>query len=172
MVSMDHESGDGYEFEQVDEISPGLTCEWYFDKQVIVYRITMVSQIVIETWSKTVIQILEEWDKNRPYLALHDLSKPGVSLQYASLVGFDTTNIGVTASGRKKAEAILDANPAMTARVGVNFSLSLSGQVNKLLADRQNANPFLQYKLFYDRDRALRWLASTFDKELGADDAL
>ena len=147
--------------EQVDEVSRGLSCEWFFDKQIVVYRVTMVSPAIIETWSDMVVDIIQKWDKNRPYLAQHDLSKPGVSLQYASLVGFDTTNLGINAQGRQKVEAILDAHTDFFAHIAINFSLSLSGQVNKLLANRRNANPFIQYKMFYDQERSFSWLAES-----------
>jgi len=150
-----------------DEVYPGIIREWFLDKQVIAYRLTAVSSAIIDAWADLVVQTLEAWDKARPYLALHDLSKAGISLQFATLVGFDTMNIGITSSGRIKAMDIVDANPNFFAYVAINFNLSVSGQVNKVLADadRRNANPFVKYRTFYNRDNSLAWLAEAAKKD-------
>ena len=144
--------------ESVEEVFPGLICEWYFDKQIVCYRLTQVSHARVEQWADFAISIIEKWDKDRPYLTLHDLSTPGVSLQYASIVDFDTTNIGVTAEGRKKVNALMAKHPDWLANVALNFSMSLSGQVNKLLAHRSQIQSFISYKLFYSHEKSINWL--------------
>lgn len=151
---------------QIDEICAGLACEWYLDKRIVVYKLTAVTHKVIEVWADTVVQTIQEWPEDLPYLAIHDLSTPGVSLQYASFVNFDTTNIGITDDGRQQVFQMIDARPNFFAQVAFNFSMSLSGQVNRLLADRQNRHPFIQYKLFYGQNRALAWLTETMTPEI------
>lgn len=144
--------------ETTEQIEPGLTCEWYLEKKIVVYRLTMVSQALVDRWAALTSQVLTDWNKERPYLALHDLSHPGVSLQFAMLVNFDTVNIGITPSGRINAEDILDTNPNFYGYVAVNFNLSVSGQVNKVLANQRTRHPFVKYRTFYNRDNALAWL--------------
>lgn len=147
------------------EIYPGLTLEWHADKKIVAYRISLVSHTLIDTWAKLVVSIMEDWPADQPYLAMHDLSQPGVSLQYATLVNFDTVNIGVNASGRKAVESIMDSRVEFFGQVAVNFNLSVSGQVNRMLADRRIGTPFVKYRSFYHRDNALIWLRETIRPE-------
>jgi hypothetical protein len=145
--------------ESTEEICTGLQCDWFYNKQVIAYRLTLASQKIIETWSAHIITLLEGWEKQRPYLALHDFSQPGVSLQFAMLVDFDTVNIGITPTGRRKVEELMDLNPEFFAFVAVNFNLSVSGQVNKVLANQRSQHPFIKHRTFYNRMNALAWLS-------------
>jgi hypothetical protein len=144
--------------EAIEEVYPGLFREWYCEKRLVVYRLATATSTIITAWSDLVINTLETWDKTQPYLALHDISQPGISLQYAMLVEFDTTNIGITAAGRAKAEDILDSHPDFFAHVAINFNLSVSGQVNKVLANHRARHPFVKYRTFYNRPKSLQWL--------------
>jgi hypothetical protein len=137
----------------------GMVVEWYHQREVVLYRLTAISMDVVENWAKYVLQTLETWDKNKPYLAVHDLSQPGISLQYAALVNFDMTNIGITGDGRVLAELLVDQHPEFKALVAVNFNLSLSGQTNRTLISFLNRiHPSIQYKTFYNRTKCIRWL--------------
>lgn len=137
----------------------GLTEEWYFDKKIVLYRLTAISPDIVENWAKHIFTVLETWDKTTPYLAIHDLSQPGISLQYAALVNFDMMNIGITDTGRIEAERLFDAYTRFSARVAVNFNLSLSGQTNRTLMNFLNRDhPSIRYKTFYNRNKSLRWL--------------
>lgn len=144
--------------DETKEVYPGLVQEWFLNRQVVVYRLTMVSQTIIDTWADLVVSTVEAWDKSKPYLAMHDLSQPGVSLQYATLVSFDTVNVGVNSKGREAVEAIFDLNDDFFAHVAINFNLSVSGQVNRVLADRRSPHPFVEYRTFYNRGNSLLWL--------------
>lgn len=151
-------------------IMPGLTCEWYANEQIVAYRITEVSRTVVNQWADMVIQIIENWPSDKPYLALHDVSASGISLQYAVLVNFDTINIGVTAAGRNRVQKILEERE-QPVRIAMNFNISLSGQVNKVLADNRNmrfrnGESMVTYRTFYNYDQALQWLATSSNPNL------
>lgn len=145
--------------EKVEELRPGVVCEWFSQGRIIAYRLTKVSQAVVTDWMNLALQQLAAWDKKQPYLALHDLSTRGISVQYATLVEFDLMNIGITPAGRDQAQAIFEAHPSFRARVAIGFNLSVSGQVSQVVMDRiRSQHPSVQYKAFFNRDQALAWL--------------
>lgn len=138
---------------------PGLTVELYQKGDVILYRLTAVSKDIVDRWAKLVVDTITDWDKSKPYRAVHDLSQAGISLQYSALVNFDLMNVGINAEGRNQVEAILDQNPEFSAMVAMNFNLSLSGQTNRTLMNfLSQVHPGIQYKTFYNRNKCLRWL--------------
>ncbi len=142
-----------------ETLTKGLIREWFHDRRVVLYRLTMATESTVEFWAKAVQDTLREWPRTQPYLAIHDLSQPGVSLQYAALVSFDMMNIGVTLEGRMACEGLFDAEPLWSARVAIQFNLSLSGQTNRTLMGFLNReHPAINYKTFYHRGKALRWL--------------
>jgi hypothetical protein len=68
-------------------------------------------------------------------------------------------NIGITMEGRIRAEKFFDAYPNFSAKIAVNFNLSLSGQTNRTLMNYLNRDhPSIRYKTFYSRTKSLYWL--------------
>lgn len=63
-----------------EEIIPGLSCEWLYDRRVVVYTLKSASREVVDAWVTTGRQTAQEWPSNLPYLALHDISAPNLSL--------------------------------------------------------------------------------------------
>lgn len=152
-----------HEIEYSEMICPGITRVWLNNKHIVAFKITAMSPMILNQWATLVLQTLEEWPCYAPYLALHDLSMAGVSLQYASLVSFDTMNIGITTAGRKQALNLLDTRGIPSASVVLNFNLSVSGQVNKVLADNRNMSnrSSVAYKTFYSWEKSVEWLSSS-----------
>ncbi len=144
-----------------DKPFAGMVREWYQQQSIVLYRLTGISSDIVDRWANLVLATLNTWDKNRPYLAVHDLSQPGISLQYAALVNFDMMNVGITIEGQTLAEELFDRHPGWRGLVAVNFNLSLSGQTNRTLMNFLNRpNPAVQYKSFYNRNKCLRWLTN------------
>lgn len=159
MTTTDSEQANAYPMHSREEFEAGVQREWYLNKRVVAYRLVIVTQATIDIWARLVIQTLEEWPKDRPYLALHDLAAPGVALIYASLTNFDMINLGITAEKRLQAEQFFDDYPGFRARVAVNFNLSFSGRMGKILTSTLVDNhPAVTYKMFYNRDKAFAWL--------------
>jgi hypothetical protein len=143
---------------ETETLGLGLSREWFHERQLVLYKLTAVTPLIIEIWMNAVQDALNAWQKDRPYRAVHDLSHPGVSLQYAALVNFDMMNIGVTLEGRIYSERLFDAHPDWSARVAVNFNLSLSGQTNRTLMSYLNRDhPAIRYKSFYNRTKCIKW---------------
>jgi hypothetical protein len=146
--------------DQIDPIQTGLTREWYADKRIVAYRLSMISTEIVNVWADTVIKTLEDWSKNQPYLAFHDISNPGVSLQYATLVNFDLMNIGILPVRRDAAELKFNQHPGWNARVAIGFNLSVSGQVSQVVMDRiKSRHPAILYKTFFNKEKSLTWLS-------------
>lgn len=145
----------------VTEICPGLYQEWLLDRRIVAYRVTAVSQSVLENWSSLVRQTLRDWDKDWTYLALHDLTAPGVATMYASLTHYDMLNIGVTQDGRLGAEGVFVEFPGFIGRVAISFNLTVSGHIGKTLLNYyMDKHPAVEYKSFYSREKSLKWLLS------------
>lgn len=159
---MDTETNNPQLPDETEEVHTGIVREWFNEKRIVAYRITAMTAQIVDAWADIVVDSLKAWPKDRPYLALHDLSQPGVSLQYAALVNFDMMNIGITMPGRILAEEIFDQHEVFKAKVAINFNLSLSGQTNRTLLNfLGRENPNIRYKTFYNRNKALTWLAKT-----------
>ncbi|XWX05672.1 hypothetical protein VZO05_16050 (plasmid) [Aggregatilineales bacterium SYSU G02658] len=149
-------------------LAKGLVREWFHDRRVVLYKLTVATPEIIAVWAEAVQDCLRTWPRTSPYLAIHDLSQPGISLQYAALVNFDMMNIGVTLEGRMACDDLFDAEPLWSARVAVQFNLSLSGQTNRTLMGYLNRDhPSIKYKTFYHRGKALRWLMNLDATETG-----
>jgi hypothetical protein len=139
----------------------GLTVDWYLGSELVCYKLTAVSEDIVSKWAELVQSTLKDWPKDKPYLAIHDLSQAGVSLQYAALVNFDMLNLGITMGGRILAEERFNENPEWTGRLAVNFNLTLSGQTNRTLLSYLNQeHPRIKYKSFYNRTKCILWLNS------------
>lgn len=155
-----------FEPTEVIEVFPGLFQEWYTNRKMVSYRLTSVSQALIDAWADVVITTLEGWDKTTPYLAMHDLSAAGVSTIYASLTSYDMLNIGITPDGKLRAEGVLNDHPGFIARVAIAFNITLSGHIGKTLVNYYtDKHPAVQYKSYYSRDKSLRWLASFWPEQ-------
>jgi hypothetical protein len=137
----------------------GLSLDWYSGNDVVCYKLTAVSDDIVNKYADLVQSILKDWPKEKPYLAIHDLSQAGVSLQFAALVNFDMMNLGITMGGRLLAEERFNKHPAWMGRIAMNFNLTLSGQTNRTLMSYLNQeHPRIKYKSFYNRGKCLTWL--------------
>lgn len=145
--------------DEFEEVKPGIIREWFCERRIIGYKITTISQALLNDWKLLILDHLHDWDKSRPYLALHDISAKGVAVQYATLANFELMNIGVTAAGRDEVNELFDQNPEFSARVAICFNMSVSGQISQVVMERiKGQHDSIQYKAFFSRDKALNWL--------------
>ena len=144
----------------MNEIASGITSERLYDDRVIVYTILSVNLTAINRWSSSAIQTLEDWPKNRPYLALHDISRPGIGLLYVTAVQNDIFNIGVVPEARKRIqEDLLKPNPDWKVALALVVSPSLSSRLAQLLFHDATDETPIHRKAYFDRSSALTWLA-------------
>lgn len=152
--------------DKVEVRYPGIECAWFFDKRIVSYRLTAVSPDVVKNWSKLILEVMEEWDKRLPYLALHNLSNPGIALHFATLVEFDFMNIGITEAGREAVENLLDQHPDFEVYVATCFNIALSGRMGKMLMDRTlTFDRRIHTKSYYHQGKSFDWLKTFLPSE-------
>ena len=138
---------------------PGLKVESLENGAVVAYTLSSAQTSTISAWSNLAVSKLTEWPKDRPYLALHDLSHPGVGLLYLTAVEFDPFNVGVTQVGRQKAHEIMAAHAGWPVVLALVVSTSLSGRLTRLrMADIISDLPKITSRTFFKRAAALEWL--------------
>lgn len=138
---------------------PGLKVESLENGAVVAYTLSSAQTSTISAWSNLAVSKLAEWPKDRPYLALHDLSHPGVGLLYLTAVEFDPFNVGVTQMGRQKAHEIMAAHTGWPVVLALVVSTSLSGRLTRLrMADIISDLPKITSRTFFKRTAALEWL--------------
>ena len=147
--------------EQTETIGVGLTREWYRDKNIVVYNVTSMTLTTVDSWSASIVEVIEKWPAGLPYLALHDLSATGVALSYLVQVKYDVLNIGISPSGKQSIEKIIASRPGFRARVGVVFGSNFSGNLGQVFASKdqkRKSNRAIEYKVFLTREQGFSWL--------------
>ncbi len=142
----------------MEEIATGVTREWLNEGRVVSYTVSAVSVASINAWSATAIDTLEHWPEDHPYLALHDVSQPGMGLLFLAAVGNDIFNIGVVPSAQQRVQEIVESRPDWQLALAIVVSASLSGRMTKLLFQQTQPGSRIQVKAFFHRSAALKWL--------------
>lgn len=139
----------------------GVIQEWLADGQVVLYRLESASMLTISQWSDLTVETLRAWPKDRPYRAIHDVSKPGVSLLYMTAVQFDIFNVGISPTARQSINEMLAANPGWSLSLAVVVSQSLTGRITKLKSIQAlDEIPAARTNVFFKAPAALEWLLS------------
>lgn len=147
------------------EVFPGVTYERLHDNRSIIYTVESARAAAFSAWSDTTLEILEAWPKDKPYLAVHDISHPGLGLLYCTAVQDDIFNICVLPQARERIEAMFDAYPDWKIALAVVVSSSLSGRLARLLFREDLPEARVQTKAFFYRDPAMNWLANFYDSQ-------
>lgn len=149
--------------QRIDQIKQGVYQEWYEDGRIVVYRIEHIDRDIVASWSDLAIETIRAWDKASPYLAIHDLSYPGVVMRL-SMLEKSIMNLAVTEEGQKKIEDIIvpTDETAFQARVAIVVSIQFSGYLARTFAELEaisKRSNHIKYQVFTDRAGALNWLA-------------
>lgn len=142
-----------------DNLISGLNVELLENDTIVSYTLSSAQSTTIAAWSDLAVAKLRDWPKDRPYLALHDLSHPGVGLLYLTAVEFDPFNVGVTPGGRRALHDLLAEKPDWQIVLALVVSTSLSGRLTRLrMADIISDLPKITSRTFFKRSAALEWL--------------
>ena len=142
-----------------DNIVSGLKQEWLLDGHVVAYTLESAKLAAITSWSELAVAALESWPADRPYLAMHDVSQPGIGLLYFTAVEYDVFNVGVTPGARTRVQDAIAARPDWKLAVALVVSPSLSGRMAKFqLSSKGPSETQVQTKMFFYRSAALKWL--------------
>ncbi len=135
-----------------------FSVEWLYDRQVVIYRLLSPRRSSLTAWSEQALRTLEEWPKDRPYRAIHDISQSGLGMLYCRNVQNDVLNVGVLPEARPQVEALLAKYPNWAVFLAVVMTGSLSGQVHRFVHYPETAKPSINAKTFLARPQALDWL--------------
>jgi len=145
----------------MEVIYPGLTREWLFNGQVVSYTLFSPQKATLLAWSESVLTTLEGWPREKPYLAIHDISQSGIGLFYCAAVKNDIFNVGVIPEARKRVDEILAKAPEWQISLALVVSGSLSGQLSKLLFNESSEKQRFHSKAFFFSDMAESWLVNS-----------
>lgn len=141
------------------ETPSGLNIESFYDNQLLVYSVRALATELPQQWADIVIQILQNWSPDYPYLALHDLSMPAISMAFVIRVKFNLLNLAITPSGSEAITALLAARPTFRASIAVVLNQSTSGYMGQIYsAYQEQAISSISYRIFYDYQTAFEWL--------------
>lgn len=146
----------------MEKVAAGISREWYFDRRVAVYTADSLNPHTLIDWSKAVAESVKAWPADTDYMAIHDLSQTGMSLQFLVLTGYNILAPWLSLNSEQHLRTWLEKHPHLHIHLGVVVSDSLSGQITMRRAqssmiDMERVNS----RLFINRDSALEWI-STF----------
>src|SRR5688572_9930645 len=136
--------------EEIIRITDSLEVKWYVGRQIVVYRVNSLNQEILEIWQGIITETAKQWHPNQPYLALHDLSEPGV--------GTALSLISLKHDHSWRADFMDLVTPYVKApmRIAILYAPTMSGNLAKISAEIETYEHNVQ--TFYDQDNALAWL--------------
>lgn len=130
--------------ENYTELAPGISQYWLMDHQIVVFEATQSTRVVVDAWVNTVMDVMKNWPKDCPYLALHD---------------FRGKNIAFTPYARKRAQELVPLSSPVPGYAAVIVPGSFVAQIIMLFMRTQKAGN-INNQLFFSYDEGLRWLES------------
>jgi hypothetical protein len=132
---------------------------WLEDQRIAHYKLSSPLRTVIDQWAGLTVRTIEGWKLDQPYLAIYDLSSPGVGFIFSRQTNFVLGLLGVTHDGEQQVQQLLRQRPNFRSKVAVLLSQQHSGHVVSLLSTRRLPNfPDRQILIFYELAKALQWL--------------
>lgn len=126
----------------IHPLSPHVTLEWLDTGRMVVLTLKDNSRTAVADWAAIIQAVATDWDTNKPYLALYDLS-----------------GIEITPYYRERGLDISDAVQHLSGRYAVVLddggSMSTMRLYFKMAIEKRSAR---EGKIFTDRDKALAWL--------------
>lgn len=155
--------------DSVDEISTYIRRSWYAEGRIVSYEIFDISRAIVNEWSNLTIETIRSWPPGQPYLALHDISHRGVAMKYSGL-HLNIINPAITDEGKERLFKLLKEDVHFRGYIAPLVSIHFSGYFTRVLTakelQRQSA-PHMQYKIFTEREAALRWLEGVINPKKG-----
>jgi hypothetical protein len=143
-------------------ISENIQISWHGDQQVVAYKLLSGDTSTIQEWGNITARTILDWDCAKPYLALHDISYPGVAMRYSSRYKNILTP-AITEEGMGLIQHLLADPKPFVARIAVLVSVQFSGHITQTFArleERRLKEDRIQFKIVTDHTKALNWLLS------------
>lgn len=142
-----------------EEILPALRRQWYANGRIVCYELRDISQAIVNQWSQLAIETIQAWSADKPYLALHDLSYPGVAMK-STWVHARVATPAITDFGQQSLFPTPEAEAAFHYRIAILVSARQSGQFAEMIMSKQtdNSPAVRHHRTFLSRTAALNWL--------------
>jgi hypothetical protein len=146
----------------VEPMNEHLQRMWIEDQRIVLYKVSSPIRAVIDQWAALAVTTIETWHPSQPYLAIYDLSSPGVGFLMSRKTNFVLGLLGITNEGEEQVQDLLIQRPGFHSKVAVLLSQQHSGYVVSVLSTRRIPNlPDRQTSIFYELDKAVEWLLSS-----------
>ena len=134
----------------IEKICDGITREWLFDRQIVVYTMYDIRRASVDAWIDAVKHVVEDWRLDQPYLSLQDASRLLTLSPYART--------------HSKEAAELAIKRGLHGRSAVVLSNNLLSQVIRMFVQHELSTGTLTRQVFLAKDEALRWLMDGMKK--------
>ena len=128
---------------QIEQLGHGATCEWLFDRQMIVMTAQDSTRGSVDTWVDKCIDIANKWPANRPFCIVVDASNPSLSR---------TPYMRDRLKGLRTVRTDLSWYVAMVAPKSYLMQLMSYG-LRVMQSNRET-------RIFFEREEAVQWLKS------------
>lgn len=130
----------------IEEIIPGITRQLLDDDTIALIISADAERHKVDVWAQTVIDLMTNWPKDRPYIAVYDVSQSAI-----------------TPYTRKKSEEVAQVGAKVLKDHPVGYALvlpsSVLGNIMRVFVQRDIARryPMWEVGVFTKRDDAVAW---------------
>lgn len=132
------------EVSELEHLSPHVTCEWLYNRRVVVITTADSSRATVDLWANRAKEIMTSWPVDQPFFMAQDVSSPNtVSTPYA----------------RERARELMKLRvdlPSYHAMIVAPTYMMRLAQMFLWAYRRKN----FEMRLFTKREEALNWLSS------------
>ena len=126
----------------ITELGAGVTFQWLHDGKIIAITSENSSRVAIDAWADKLIEVIHSWPVDQSMLVLADISR-GKNAQTPYL--------------RARSQELMEVRPEVTLVTAMVMPHSILAQLMQI-ALRTSHGSNVKMQLFFDRERALRWL--------------
>jgi hypothetical protein len=131
-----------------EELVPGLTFQWLFNRQAILFIATNSSRAVTDAWVGKVLTVAKDWPPEQPFFVINDFScKECVQTPY----------------GRARSRELMDNKMNLKSVNVTVLQNNLSMQLSRLFV-RAIQRPNFRIHLTFSRKDGLIWLKKQVDE--------
>ena len=127
----------------VEDLGNGVYCERLLDGQILVFTLTSMTRVAVDTWADTQLRLLQAWPTDRPICILGDQSAMP-QLTFSPYMKSRFMDFGAVSNGKSGRIALV---------LGKNFFPQIVNLLVRTLPMEK-----MQVRCFKQRDHALAWL--------------
>ncbi|MDX2137519.1 MAG: hypothetical protein SF123_05445 [Chloroflexota bacterium] len=142
-------------------ICRGIERDWLYDHRVAVYTVKSLRPASLVEWSRAIADSLDQSPKDTDYIAIHDMSNSGMSMQLLLLTGNYILDPWLTSNSQLRFREWMKLHPAQRVRLAVVLSSALSGQIpTRRGRSSTTDNEQVESQMFDNLEAAHEWVNS------------